>query len=853
VKSEEGKSARHPRPTIGLLIDWVEGGYHSALWSGVADVSREQDVNLLCFVGGALHSPFGLDAQRNVIYDLVDAQRVHGLVIAMGTLGNFSDLEQSRSFCERYRPTPMVSIARTLAGIPSLVVDNRTGMYRAVTHLIKVHGHRRIAFIRGPADVQDADERYRAYADALAEHGLQLDPGLVVSGNFVRSSGSEAISLLLDERKVSFDAVVAANDDMALGALEALQAQGIQVPGDIAVTGFDNTEEARSSPLPMTTVRQPIYRLGRRAVEMVLAQLKGEEVSECVTIPSELVIRASCGCLDPAIVQASVGLETHSPVETATHETVQNVLEACREHIVAEMARAVEALPLQQEQVSQWAEQLLDGFAAELTSGRSGIFLRTVDEILQQVRAKGGSISAWHTAISVLRRNTLRSGADRAATSRCEDLWQQAQVLIGKASEQAQAYRRLSEQKYTTALRNASQILTTTFDVAELMDVVARELPRLGIKCCYLSLYEERMGNEALSEWSRMILAYDERGRVELEPGGRRFPSRQLVPDGTLHHEKRHSLLIEALFLGEGQIGFGVFEGNSRIETLYEMLRVQISSALSGALLFQERERAEQQLQRYAAELEQSNEEIKRFAYIVSHDLRAPLINLKGFASELCAIFEEIGPVVNAVLPHLEEKQRQAVATTFQKDIPEALGFIESSVIRMDRFIEAILGLSRLGRRELELLPIDMDELVEMTLRTLAHQIEKRQTRVFVDQLPQVIADRTSMEQIVGNVLGNAVKYLDPNRPGEIKITSERDHDMITFHVQDNGCGIAEKDMDTVFVPFRRAGVQDVEGEGMGLPYAQTLVRRHGGRMWCESEPGKGSTFSFSLPVQGEK
>jgi signal transduction histidine kinase len=479
--------------------------------------------------------------------------------------------------------------------------------------------------------------------------------------------------------------------------------------------------------------------------------------------------------------------------------------------------------------------------------------LRALDEILQQVRAQGGSISAWHTVISVLRRNVLTSCADCAAMSRCEDLWQQAQVLVGKASEQAQAYRRLLEQKYTAALHNASQTLTTTFDVAELVDVVAQELPRLGIKCCYLSLYEERTGNETLYEWSRLILAYDERGRVELEPGGRRFPSRQLVPDGILDHEKRHSLLIEALFLGERQIGFGVFEGDSRIETLYEMLRVQISSALSGALLFQERERAEQQLQRYAAELERSNEEIKQFAYIVSHDLRAPLINLKGFASELRAILEEISPVVIAVLPHLEEKQRQAVATTFQKDIPEALGFIESSVIRMDRFIEAILGLSRLGHRELELLPIDMDELVETTLRIMAHQIEKRQTKVFVDPLPQVVADRTSMEQIVGNVLNNAIKYLDPNRPGEIRVTSERDHDMITFHVQDNGRGIAEKDMDTVFAPFRRAGMQDVEGEGMGLPYARALVGRHGGHMWCESELGKGSTFSFSLPLYGKK
>jgi len=262
-----------------------------------------------------------------------------------------------------------------------------------------------------------------------------------------------------------------------------------------------------------------------------------------------------------------------------------------------------------------------------------------------------------------------------------------------------------------------------------------------------------------------------------------------------------------------------------------------------------ERKRAEEQLQRYAAELEQANEEIKRFAYIVSHDMRAPLVNLKGFAAELRAALAVIGSAMITTLPHLDEKQQQAVTVALQEDVPEALGFIDSSVTRMDHFINALLKLSRLGRRELHLELIDMNTLVRATLRTLAHQIEERQVKVTVGSLPEVIADRTSMEQIMGNLLNNAVIYLDPDRPGEIEITAECGDDETTFHVRDNGRGIAEKDMDKVFALFRRAGKQDVPGEGMGLAYVQTLVRRHGGRIWVESEPGKGSTFHFTIPM----
>jgi signal transduction histidine kinase len=182
-----------------------------------------------------------------------------------------------------------------------------------------------------------------------------------------------------------------------------------------------------------------------------------------------------------------------------------------------------------------------------------------------------------------------------------------------------------------------------------------------------------------------------------------------------------------------------------------------------------------------------------------------------------------------------------------EEDVPEALVFIESSVTRMDNFINAVLKLSRLGRRHLRFEPIDMDELVLETLETLTYQMAERQAEVSLCPLPRVIADRTSMEQILGNILNNAAKYLIPDRPGKIEITSEQHNGEITFHIRDNGRGIAEQDMHKVFAPFRRAGIQDVPGEGMGLTYVQTLVRRHGGRIWCESAPGIGTTFSFTL------
>ncbi|MBN1991435.1 MAG: GAF domain-containing protein [Anaerolineae bacterium] len=286
------------------------------------------------------------------------------------------------------------------------------------------------------------------------------------------------------------------------------------------------------------------------------------------------------------------------------------------------------------------------------------------------------------------------------------------------------------------------------------------------------------------------------------------------------------------------------------LQSVANLLATAIEQKRAQKALQEAHDKLDARVKERTADLEAANEELKLFTYMVSHDLRAPLVNIKGFAGELGLALETIHAAVKSVWPHLNQKQQQAIKTALEEDVPEALGFINSSVNRMNDFIAAILKLSRLERRELLLEPLDMNVLVETTLATLAHQIEQRQARVIVNPLPGVVADRTSMEQILGNILMNAVTYLMPNRPGEIGVSGEHQHQETIFHIRDNGRGIAEDDMSRIFELFRRAGSSEAPGEGMGLAYVRTLVRRHGGRIWCESRLGEGTTFSFAIPDQ---
>lgn len=271
------------------------------------------------------------------------------------------------------------------------------------------------------------------------------------------------------------------------------------------------------------------------------------------------------------------------------------------------------------------------------------------------------------------------------------------------------------------------------------------------------------------------------------------------------------------------------------------------AGVLSVSTDISERKQVEKELKHYADELMQSNKEIKQFAYIVSHDLRTPLVNLKGFSGELRSSLEEIDSAIKEALPHMDEKKQQVVTTALRQDVPEALDFIESSVTRMDNFINAILKLSRFGHRQLTFETVEMDTLVQTVLKSLAHQIEEYKIKVTVSALPEIVADRISMEQIMGNLLDNAVLYLDPNRPGKIEVSAVCTNNETIFKISDNGHGIRKADMNKVFAPFRRAGQEDVIGEGMGLAYVKTLVHRHEGRIWCESEYGVGTTFTFTI------
>lgn len=248
------------------------------------------------------------------------------------------------------------------------------------------------------------------------------------------------------------------------------------------------------------------------------------------------------------------------------------------------------------------------------------------------------------------------------------------------------------------------------------------------------------------------------------------------------------------------------------------------------------------------AELSRANQEIQRFAYIVSHDLRSPLVNVLGFTAELDEARKIIHSHLDAIYENHPDLRDEEAWLAVDADVPEALGFIRTSTEKMDRLINSILELSRQGRRTLAPEPLDMDQLTQGIVDSLYQRAEDSGAEVTVQPLPDIESDRITVEQILQNLIENALKYLSPKRPGKVTIEGSSERGIVHIDVIDNGRGIAPEDHDRIFDLFRRAGTQDQQGEGIGLATVRALAYRLGGTIDVESELDGGSRFRLSLP-----
>lgn len=614
------------KPTIGMLINQIEGKDQTPVWNGVADQAEESGFNLVILAGKSLRSPIGDESSHNAIYGLADAPVIDGLIVTSASIANYIGQDELQKFLKGFRPVPTVSLSYAMEGVPSLIVDNVFGMRQTVEHLLDEHGCKRIAFVRGPETNPEAQERYSAFREAMGRHEAPIDPELIVQGDFRIQSGAEAVRVLLDERVVKFDAVVCANDDMAQGVLNELQVRGVRVPEDVAVTGFDDIEDIKNLSVPITTVHQPLYEQGRKATELLTAMIGGELVPNLTILPTRLVVRHSCGCMNSKVPVVL----PRTPGKGKDFETV------IREKRKDAILEALDTLFLPDTEKKQFLliiDSLIDALVDDIRSGGKGdIFIKNLNNVLSIDLVYESLLPSLQRTLFAIRSSLLNGIEDPGVLYTADSLFLNAQLVVSDLIHKRESQFIQRAYGLFWDLREIVQSINTSFESETLLRVIREELPRVGIRSCYISFYQigsdpVRFGNAMLPKQSRLMVGFDENGEVTLDDGDRIYPTETILPEKLDVFRNRSSLIVLPLFSNERQFGFIVFRRSPSEAILYETLRKQISTAIMGAELFRERSETEIKLKTALQDLEGTNHELMSLSI---RDALTGLYNRRG-------------------------------------------------------------------------------------------------------------------------------------------------------------------------------------------------------------------------------
>ncbi len=610
------------RPTIAFFISDLEGAYPDMLCRIAIEMSRQHNFNLVICPGKSLQSSYSFEYQFNVCYEYITKDNVDAIVMCTGTIGKEISKEELSEFCFKYKPLKIVSVNEQIEDIPSITLDNYTGFKKGINHIIKEHGKRKIAFIRGPEQNSEAQLRYSVYLEALLENDIPFDEKLVYLGNYTAGSGISAIKTFLDERKVSFDALIASNDNMALSAMRELKARNIRVPEDVSVMGYDNTDESRQSSPSLTTVCQPYDGLIKNAFIMALQQIKGEDVIN-MHLACKLFIRESCGC--SRILKQNYRQDAISALSFSQYNT---------EYIIDTLTNSLNDTAFNLSTVKQFFFEFIECcHNNKLNSFNIDSLYKLFKSALCLDKLTGNDLEQMRVAISRLHEKTLQLPYYNENFKTYENFFATLHVIITDAVMKSN-YNRWSV--LHDDILHLKQTLNTMVidmnDTETMLDSIVPSLASLGINRCFIYLYNHEVIHRKDYNWHNprklsLALAFDKDRSIKVNRS-EKWVSWENIFHNELIPDKQCVLLISPLFFMEEQLGFIICDFDKDDKYLFESLMVEISCAIKLSYLIRSQQLTAQKLQNTKQNLEEHNKKLNILSYT---DELTMLYNRRGF------------------------------------------------------------------------------------------------------------------------------------------------------------------------------------------------------------------------------
>lgn len=838
------------RLTFGLLIhdlrllSNLDEGYQTTLWKGVVDEARKRDINLITFVGGELESPNRDESIKNIIYDQVDHTCIDGLIVISSTLSSRINDDKMLDFLDRYKGIPLVSTGLQIPGYPGITIDNTVSLVKLMNHMIEDHGYRKIAYLRGTENNPEAVIRYNVFLDAMKSHGIPVDQDIVGCGDFIYSKAYEVVDGWLSENR-RFDAIVSANDDMALGAIDAMKKYNMQCPEDIAITGFDNIEMSRYTTVSLTTINQPVYNLGRKSLDILLKHVNGEEVPWNTLVETELIIRKSCGC------KSVKSFCTYIPVSE-------------RKLNPGELAEKTVLLFANQSDLTSFSKNtntlqyLAQSFFECCLKTTDNSFVYFFSILLKS--SAFNDLQIYARFLDLLRSTIYEQGFN--------DLTQAENILhisieLLHESEKSQIENRIRNiANLTKKIQHLGRIIQTSFGMNNLINDLSVNIGTIGIYSAQVCIYS---GSGTSFSKAKLLLGIDNNNIFYKNAQGHEFPARELYPHAIHEISHYYSMISELLWYQDKAIGYILIELDPDNGIFSAEFAAILAGAIKNALLTQDLidkdnnlESAYRAIQKSEAELKsayellQKNQEqliasekmasIGRLTAGLAHEINTPIAAVRAAISKLKALNSEYSQSIGD--PEIVDADHIAIAN----EMTTCLQLAEKSASDAANFVSSLKSQTRNTDNTKE--KFNAVDVINRTTVLLIHELRNHNISFqFIHSVKSayLFGNPDRLSRITANLLTNAIDALESRTDGRITITLTEDKNSVLLDFSDNGCGISTENARRIFDPMFSTK-RFSESRGLGLTIARSIITgEFNGSIDVKSEEGKGTVFHIVL------
>jgi len=566
------------RPHLGVVFSTLDNPCQLTVWNGIVEFAQVNDIHLTAFFGTYQTTNYNFASHFETCFETIkNSTSLDGLIMLSGFIAQNIGLEDFERYASKIpKHLPVVSVSFALPGIPSVLIDNIAGIYSAVEHLIQCHGKREIAFVKGPDGHPEAEDRLIGYKKALEANGITFDQKYVLPGDFSPESGRDAVIELLDNRNLSVDAIVASDDESAVGVLNELKARNILVPSDIAVTGFDDDKISATFFPSISTSRQDFFQIGFVSAQSLCEIIDGKHIEEVQYVTPVFVARQSCGCLG----------ENFTSTKPIVHDD-SNDSDSLMSYVLLKF------IPLFQEEVPQhiiheWATVLVEKLKEEQFSKDEFMYL--FNNVLVNYSHYSSHFLIWHDALNILTTGVELHKTEVSCVSTILSTLILTATLIHDIRFKEVKVKEFADSDTRLILRRVAGNLLLVFDIDSLAKELHRSLPELSINTALVGLYQSPIKSDEPNA-KRVIdtlIGFDGERKFNLKYinwGSRLFSDYANIDMFDFERERR-TFFFMPLFFKDEEVGITYLPYDAQIPVDgYESLRINISTAVKGAEL----------------------------------------------------------------------------------------------------------------------------------------------------------------------------------------------------------------------------------------------------------------------------